>query len=167
MESLLSTALLGYKVEQSNAYQASMDPRPIKKKFSAKDSQDQAKKVRASSSVNSIGGPRESNSQSQVQQIAAPPPPPPPPPAPPEPQQEEVGEDAEARAQLDEQMLRDLRKDKSEKEKDRRHHLNVLFNELGNLLGVAGQNKTQILANAREFLRQHSPISVRNSFKKS
>ena len=54
---------------------------------------------------------------------------------------------------------RDSRKDKSEKEKDRRNHLNGLFNELGGLLGASGQNKSQILANAREFLKESSRMN--------
>jgi len=56
--------------------------------------------------------------------------------------------------------LRDQRKDKSEKEKGRRHHLNVLYNELANLMGIAGQNKTQILVSAREFLRQNTSLNA-------
>ena len=64
-------------------------------------------------------------------------------------------DDLVKKKRMDEE-IRDSRKDKSEKEKDRRNHLNGLFNELGGLLGVAGQNKSQILANAREFLKDNS-----------
>jgi len=61
-----------------------------------------------------------------------------------------------AREEEDEEAERESRKDKSEKEKDRRNQLNKLFNELGGLLGVSGQNKSQILANAKEFLRDNN-----------
>jgi hypothetical protein len=49
------------------------------------------------------------------------------------------------------------RKLKNEKERGRRENLNVLFTELSELLGVSGQNKAQILANAKEFLIRSHP----------
>jgi len=51
---------------------------------------------------------------------------------------------------------RESRKGKSEKEKDRRNNVNNLFYKLGDLLGMeAGvKNKSQILANAKDFLGQ-------------
>ena len=46
----------------------------------------------------------------------------------------------------------DFKKDKSEKERNRRSHLNELFSELGALLGVRGKNKAQVLEDAKNFL---------------
>lgn len=53
---------------------------------------------------------------------------------------------------------REMRKGKSEKERDRRNNVNGLFYTLGGLLGMeAGvKNKTQILSNAKDFLQHTS-----------
>ena len=55
----------------------------------------------------------------------------------------------------DTQKLNDFKKDKSEKERHRRSHLNELYSELGSLLGISGKNKAQVLEDARDFLEKH------------
>jgi hypothetical protein len=50
----------------------------------------------------------------------------------------------------------DFKRDKSEKERNRRSHLNELFTELGTLLGVRGKNKAQVLEDAKIFIEKHN-----------
>jgi len=59
-------------------------------------------------------------------------------------------------------VMESARKEKNEKEKDRRDHLNGLFCELGDLLGIPGHNKADILANAKRYLEK-SYTSTRKS----